>query len=454
MPEPGLILELFGVPPARDPLINDLDAYCTLGACAISAVCALSVFSGLAKQAFPDHFTPSDSPLYYLLLRCRVLVVADALLMLNCIASFAHYYTCWAYRTSISFPIFQAIWGITFPALGALIAIASCQRCALIVTQRPRARALFSRGVVIAAILLSGTATLNALTILLSALGPCHPPRSAKEWYDLHFYSPPVVFLAALFPLGCMGGSIWALHANLGGPQTGAHVIRPVMSASHTTAAALSSRWPSIVSVSHVVGNPNKESDDKVARSPSALQAKSDKLQVDASLLQVPGSSATLAGSPSGSISIPGPRATTIPTVATVQDKALSPRRSLISPSLRSSNASRISRRGTLTASSTYPLSRPFMLLTVLVMVEWILFLIVNSGIDLGCVIEPIALSLLLSACAIVTEMSFERMARVMQRSDGEVRRGTREDQTFDMGSAGSDVGGGGRGVGVEPGVA
>ncbi|KAI9221758.1 hypothetical protein BC828DRAFT_380204 [Blastocladiella britannica] len=412
----GRRVQGFAVPPHSSPLISDGDAYATLATMALGILCAIVLLLPLTIGAASHAFTPPESPLRYMKLRCRYLLVADLLVILNGIISFAHYYSCYKNRTSLSFVGFQAVWSTTIPTMGACVAYATCQRCALIVAQLPRARTVFLRtvGVVFALVVIGMTA--DGIFTLLDAMAETDPPRDALAWYTDRFYAPQMVYVTAVFPLTSIVGSVWALSENMARRR-----IPP----------------------SHMIARLEPPAGSQELSSPSASPAKKSPKHGSAMHVQA-------AATPESTIpSLAGPnpppstastqwRGRSVSTVASVVSH--STRRMLAVPKVHSARLAR--------SVTAYPLSLPFAVLTGVIVLQWIGFILLNMGLDFGGKIEPFGLTVLLAGSGIAVEMSFERAARVVQRSShrGANARGVREDQTFDMGGGGGGVSSGGGG--------
>ncbi|KAI9223550.1 hypothetical protein BC828DRAFT_375561 [Blastocladiella britannica] len=361
------------VPASVQPLLADDIAQNSIGACCVAGAIALIALRPVYKRAFPSHYISDDSPLRYLSHRAQLLFCAALLLLFTSCLVGTEYYLIWTQRTSPFFPSYQILWTTTFTLQGGLIGIASCHRCALLVTQSPRGRTLLLRTItwitVVVMIALWVDAALRLNTCLMA-----DPPFTAYDWWTVKFNSPWTAWLACAFPLFSAAGSVWAL--------------RDIMAVSSSGGAAAAA-----------------------AELPAAGEVISRR--------------STSAASTAGSAMIGGMSKT----------DPLPPPRFVSFQRMRSASAASSGRRlvgsgGGSGGTVTYPLSHAFIVLTVLLLIEWFAFLLVNSRASNGRIMN-LALCDALSALALATELSFERLAKVFQ---GRHRVEARIlEQTFDM---------------------
>ncbi|KAI9221757.1 hypothetical protein BC828DRAFT_380203 [Blastocladiella britannica] len=401
----------FDVPPAPIPLIGGHDAVATLVLLGLGTLISLLMMPYLVIRAFPRQFTPSGSLLQYLSRRARLLLAGNVLVALNGSITFAHYYSCWQYRTSFSYIIFQAVWGPSFPILGALLTHATCQRCAMIVTQQPQARRRFEWGTAAICASIALGLTVDAICTLALGIQEDNPPRNSYAWYTDHFYTPLVIMIGTVMPLASAAGSGWALYVNIRRPRSDlpASSSKQVSRASPSTVSAVSRNSDAGVAArGHIRSPPHPIF--AAASIPTPLLPPQTSLSPPATALHS-GHSHKVARSVKSSL----------------RSLATSARKS--STIMRSPSLQLIK---TVSPVIDYPLSKPFLLLTIVNIPQWIAFFVINSGVSLGGVVEPFGVTVVIVACVLATEASFEGAAKIMNQSRGG-RRGARENDTFAM---------------------
>ncbi|KAI9222770.1 hypothetical protein BC828DRAFT_403724 [Blastocladiella britannica] len=199
--------------PAPSVLVSGAEAYFS------SLVGVLAFFVALisALMTYPRAFTnqpylPTGSPLQFMNVRCRLLFIAAILMLVSTLHYDFHLYMMFTFGTA-KFAITAWAQSTLLVVVDALMTLATCMRCSMIVSNDSKTRRRFSMGMLVLAVLMvAAVVGDNSRRTLELALA--WPPLTASDWFHASLSSRWIPLLLLTFPVMAVAGSIWALRHN------------------------------------------------------------------------------------------------------------------------------------------------------------------------------------------------------------------------------------------------
>ncbi|KAI9224017.1 hypothetical protein BC828DRAFT_374545 [Blastocladiella britannica] len=184
----------------------------TLAVYAVSGTISLTSACFLAKRAFPttsSRYLPTDSSMRFMAIRCRALLAASLILLLDTASNFWY----WSFHlsrwpTDQEFVWYRLLWTFTFLPMEDLITIATTMRCLVILLQHSpdtRRRLLY----LMLALCLVIRVTSNTF-VTISVFKHAHDPPAERD--NAIVIPLPIAALGGFYPLSVIIVSFLSLR--------------------------------------------------------------------------------------------------------------------------------------------------------------------------------------------------------------------------------------------------
>ncbi|KAI9224223.1 hypothetical protein BC828DRAFT_373962, partial [Blastocladiella britannica] len=180
----------------------------TIGLYVVSGLLTLGYTRFLVRRAFPTStYFPSQSAMQYTVLRCRFLLAAAILLLIDTGNSIWY----WSFHingipTDTQFMWYRMIFCGTVMWVGPALVAANAMRCAIIVMRDPRARRSFVRGAAGVCVAVGAVTTSAGVLQAIKVLPIPFPDRNGISYLPTY-----AAYLMGVFPITIALSSAWSL---------------------------------------------------------------------------------------------------------------------------------------------------------------------------------------------------------------------------------------------------